>query len=229
MRYGVLMSLVVTLVLQSGCVTKAVLEESAAAFLRSAAAAEDGVAGVSSQAQKLLATVDHGVAASSSETLALMIETRALIVETTALLATARGQIAANGSATATLADALSSLATTLKDGIAANASSARATTAAIASTTRELDAMLSDLRPNLVAASAELAPTLVNIRETTAKVSERAGDPLISDESRWLLRIVLGAVALLLGHAVWSTLNLRRVVSGVLEDETEEEPPEEG
>lgn len=224
-----LMLPVLTFLLQTGCATKAVLEESAAAFIRSAAAAEDGVAGVSSQAQKLLATVDQGVAASSSEALALMAETRALLVETRALLVTARGQIAANGSATAALADSLTGLATTLKDGIAANASSTRATTAAIASTTRELDALLSGLRPNLVAASAELAPTLANVREATARVSERADDPLISNESRWLLRIVLGAVALLLGHAAWSALNLRRVVAGLLDSETEEEPPEEG
>lgn len=218
------------LVLLSGCAAKAALEDTVTEIGRTAAQANAGIAALSTSTQRLLGTLDGEIAASGSETRALMAETRALLIETKALLATARAEVAANGSATVELAGSLSGLASTLRDGIAANSSSTRATTAAIASTTQEFNGLLSELRPNLVAASAEIAPTLANVREATKKVSERADDPLISNESRWLIRIMLGAVAILLVHAVVSHLRLKKLASDMLEaPETEPEPPEEG
>ena len=211
-----------------GCAAKAALEDTVTEIGRTAAQANTGIAALSTRTQELLVTINGEVAASGSETRALMVETRAFLVETKLLLATARAEVAANGSATVELAGSLSGLADTLRDGIAANASSALATTAAVASTTHELDALLSGLRPNLVAASAELAPTLANVREATARISERADDPMISNESRWLLRIMLGAVAVLLLHAVWTHLHLRKLAGEILATETEPEPDED-
>ena len=212
----------------AGCAAKAALEGTVTEIGRTAAQANAGIAALSSKTQDLLGTLNGEIAASGSETRALMAETRALMVETRALLSTVRAEVSSNGSATVVLAGSLSGLTDTVRDGIAANSSSARATTAAIASTTQEFNGLLSELRPNLVAASAEIAPTLANVREATKKVSERADDPLISNESRWLIRIMLGAVAILLVHAVVSHLRLKKIASDMLEaPETEPEPDE--
>jgi len=213
----------------SGCAAKAALEDTVNEIGRTAVQANAGIAALSTRTQELLSTLNGEVAASGSETRALMAETRRLMASTQSLVATVRSEVASNGGATAALAGSLEDLVVTVRDGIAANSSSARATTAAIASTTREMDALLAGVRPNLVAASAELAPTLANVREATAKVNDRADDPLISGESRWLIRIMLAAVAALLLHAVWTHLNLKKLAGSVLSaPETEPEPDEE-
>lgn len=212
----------------AGCATKRALEDTVQEIGRTAAQANAGIAALSTRTQELLVTVNGEVAASGSETRALMAETRNAMTETRRLLATVRAEVAANGSATTVLAGSLSRLTDTVRDGIAANGASTLATTAAVASATREVSDLVAGMRPHLVAASAELAPTLANVREATSSLKDRADDPLISSESKWLIRIVLAAVAILLMHAVWSHLRLKEIASGMLDAPTEPEPPED-